>query len=414
MEVGGMKKIKKKETLMRPKLQKQSALKFAGRIIPEAKPSGINLGLSKRLSVLFFMLITFLSIISIGGCEMIAGMIDDKDTISNLSFNHDGKKVVFDRCRYEGCQIQVYDLETGELAAYQSPKNERWTMGKYSDDGKRITFSVIPKKPKGGLDLGAMQIAVMDADGKNYKRVTSGPGAKTNPTFSHNGKKILYAKAAYIREKGRTPAAQYDAWEINLETGTETQLTFWKYFYMGYLSYFPDDEHFIYWGDMPDEFEGVGAMDQSNFKNKMIELGKKGMNIIGVVVMKGKEIIPNPYKSFPADHFPQRPLISRDGSKMIYEKSHSGKFYLYSEDGNHRYLSGGGGIDAAAISLDGNLLGMISVGLRIKTYTIIDGKLKQSLYLPCAPKKIENWNVRPEFKHLYRMIPAKPSRIISG
>ena len=99
----------------------------------------------------------------------------EKDIISNLSFSHDGKKVVFDRCRNEGCQIQVYNLETGELAAYQSPKNEQWTMGKYSYDGKRITFSVFPIKPKGGLDLGNMQIAIMDADGKNYKKITTGP-----------------------------------------------------------------------------------------------------------------------------------------------------------------------------------------------------------------------------------------------
>ena len=34
-----------KITLMRPKFQKLSALKFDGRIIPEARPCGINLGL---------------------------------------------------------------------------------------------------------------------------------------------------------------------------------------------------------------------------------------------------------------------------------------------------------------------------------------------------------------------------------
>ena len=33
---------------MRPKFQKRSALKFDGRIIPEAKPSGINVGLIPR------------------------------------------------------------------------------------------------------------------------------------------------------------------------------------------------------------------------------------------------------------------------------------------------------------------------------------------------------------------------------
>ena len=128
-----------------------------------------------------FIFITLM--ISVGGCATMQTK-ETKDEISNLSFSHDGKKVLFDRCRDESCQIQVYDLETGELAAYQSPVNERWTMGKYSYDGKRITFSVIPRKPLGGLELGEMQITVMDADGKNLKKVTTGPGAKLYPTFS--------------------------------------------------------------------------------------------------------------------------------------------------------------------------------------------------------------------------------------
>ena len=88
--------------------------------------------------------------------------------------------------------------------------------------------------------------------------------------------------------------------------------------------------------NMPSVFEGVCVIDESDFRNKMIELGEKGMGIHGVVVMKGKEMIPNPYH-FPPKTFPQKPLLSKDGSVLIYEKSHSaGKFYLYSEDGNHR------------------------------------------------------------------------------
>ena len=366
--------------------------------------------LKKAINILIFAAMTLLFMTSIGGC---ISMFDGKDEISELSFSHDGKKVVFDRCKSNGCQIQVYDLETGELAAYQSPKGERWTMGKYSYDGKKFAFSVIPIKPKGGLDLGAMQIAVMDEYGKNFKKVTTGPGAKLYPAFSHNGKKLLYARAGLIREKGRTPAANYDAWEVNLETGEQTQLTFFEYYYLGYLTYFPDDERFIYWGDMPSVYDGVRVMDDSNFRNKMIELGKKGISISGIAVMKGKELTPCPYLSFPKDVFPKRPLLSKDGAVMIYEESGTGKYYLYSEDGKHRLVGGGGSIDSAAISPDGNLLAMISVGLRIKIYTILDGKIQQNLYLPCAPKKIQNWNIRQEFKYLYKMIPEKPSRIIN-
>lgn len=337
-------------------------------------------------------------------------MFDDKDSISNLSFSHDGKKVVFDRCRDKGCQIQIYDLETGELSAYQSPQNERWTMGKYSYDGKQITFSVITIKPKGGLELGEMQIAVMDADGKNYKKVTTGSGAKLYPTFSHTGKKILYACGARIREKGKTPAANYDAWEVNLETGAQTQLTFFEYYYLGYLSYFPDDERFIYWGEMPSVVEGIHPLDESNFRNKMMELGKKGVSVAGVSVMKGKELTPSPYQSFPNESFPQRPLLNKDGSVMIYEKSQSGKFYLYSPDGNHRYVSGGGSIGAAAISPDGEFIG-ISSDIAVHVFKVKDGKVLTSQYLQYAKKKIINW--KEAHKGSAHMIPEKPSRILN-
>ena len=348
-------------------------------------------------------------------------MFDDKDSISNLSFSHDGKKVLFDRCRSEGCQIQVYDLETGELAAYQSPKNERWTMGKYAYDGKRIAFSVIPIKPNDDRELGEMQIAVMDADGKNFRKVTTGPGAKLYPTFSHNGKKILYTCAADIRKKGRTAASNYDVWEVNLETGEQTQLTFYKYFYMSNLTYFPDDERFIFYGDRPSVFEGMRAYpNEEAFGEKMRELNRQGKGIGGVVVMKGKElVIPNPYNNYPPETFAQKPLLSKDGTMMIYEKYQSGKFYLYSDDGKHRYIGGGGSINAAAISPNGELLTMISVSKTIGFYMVKGGKPKiDELYLPTALKSIENYEkaVRNRERlhgEKYIMIPEKPVRVLN-
>jgi Tol biopolymer transport system component len=361
----------------------------------------------------FLGIFIFLNLLtSTGGCMSINSK--DKDSISNLSFNHDGKKVVFDRCREGSCQIQVYDLETGELAAYQSPQGERWTMGKYSYDGKQITFSVIPQKPQGGLDLGNMQIAVMDADGKNYRKVTTGPGAKLYPTFSHNGKKILYACAAYIRERGMTPAAQYDAWEGDLETGKQTQLTFFEYFYMSNLNYFPDDERFIYYGENPGVIEGANVY-QSAFNNKMVELARQGKGIHGVVVMKGKELISNPYQ-FPPKNIPKRPLLNQDGSVLIYEKSLSaGKFFLYSPDGNHRVVGSGGSVAAAAISPDGEVLAMITVNLSINVFTVQDGKLQKKLYVPYAKKAIVNWEeAYRRHEYLYKMIPEKPSHILNN
>ena len=141
----------------------------------------VNKAVLHCLTAFIFITLT----ISVGGCATMQTK-EIKDEISNLSFSYDGKKVLFDRCRDEGCQIQVYDLETGELAAYQSPSNERWTMARQSYDGKKIVFSVMPVID-GHLDLSEMQIAVMDADGKNIKKITTGPGAKLYPVFSHSG-----------------------------------------------------------------------------------------------------------------------------------------------------------------------------------------------------------------------------------
>ncbi len=364
-----------------------------------------------KLACQFFVIFIFIILaVSTGNCFSV---LEEKDSIDNLSFSHDGKKVVFDRCQNDGCQIQVYNLETGELAAYQSPKNERWTMAKQSYDGKKIVFSVMPVVD-GHVELSEMQIAVMDADGKNYKKVTTGSGAKLYPTFSHNGKKILYACAARIREKGKTPAADYDAWEVNLETGKQTQLTFFEYFNMGYLTYFPDDERFIYYGDRPSVFQGLASFgNETAFGNKMIELERQGRGIHGVVVMKGKELITNPYK-FPEETFPQKPLLSKDGSVLIYEKSLSaGKCFLYAPDGNHRLVGEGGSVNSAAISQDGGLLAMITVGLTIDIYATQDGNALWCLYLPCTPKKITNWSIPPKYKNIYKMIPEKVSRIIN-
>ncbi len=375
-----------------------------------------NFKSAKINSLVFQFLLTFVLIIitaQTGNCFAMRSK-GTKDSIDNLSFSHDGKKVIFDRCR-EGCQIQVYNLETGELAAYQSPANERWTMAKQSYDGKKIVLSVMPVID-GHVDLSEMQIAVMDADGKNYKKITNGPGAKLYPTFSHNGKKVLYARAAYMRKSGKTPAAQYDAWEVDLTTGTQRQLTFFKYFYMGYLTYLPDDERFIYYGEMPEAFPGLDLPKGDPRKaQEMIrqEQMKRKIGIAGILVMKRGEDLPQEQYHFGKGFNAERPLLSKDGSKLIVEKSVSaGEFYLYSADGNHRLVGEGGSVNAAAISPDGELLAMIAFSLHV--FTVRDGKRKVILYLPSAPKTIENWEVAYRgSENLYRMIPAKPLRILN-
>jgi len=118
------------------------------------------------------------------------------------------------------------------------------------------------------------------------------------------GRKFFMPAPSASGSQGQAPAAQYDAWEINLVTGVQEQLTFCEYYYMSNLTYFPDDERFIYYGEMPSSYKGEEAsfLKESAFKKKMDELIPQGKSIYGLVIMKGKELFPNPY------HFRRRPL----------------------------------------------------------------------------------------------------------
>ncbi len=330
-----------------------------------------------------------------------------EDTIDHLSFSHDGKKLLFDRCRNNKCQIQVYDLDTGELGAYKSPPDEQWTMARYSYDGTRIVFSTIPVRG-GYLDLSEMQIAVMNPDGGNMRRITTGPGAKIHPTFSHSGTKILYARAGYTRERGRTPAADFDAWEVNLATGKERRLTHYKFFSMSYLTYFPDDKRFLCWGVAPASLPGVPENDRDEYERR-IEGWRYGANNI-YALREGMTEDEPPYVIVGDEYGrdSQRPLLSKDGNRLVFESQAA--FYLYSPEGNHRRIGTGGSIDSAAISPDGEYLGYTSLVV-VNIKRIKDGSHQIELFLSIATT-IENWDsVHRSSTRRSRMIPDEPSRV---
>ena len=108
------------------------------------------------------------------------------DRISNLSVSPDGKKLLFNHNKGDQpLMIQTYNLETGELIAYTSPIGERWEYPRYSFDGKYIVFVTVPLKiiHETGFFHSEKtiyedfpvnsQIAIMDTDGKNVRKITN-------------------------------------------------------------------------------------------------------------------------------------------------------------------------------------------------------------------------------------------------
>jgi Tol biopolymer transport system component len=338
-----------------------------------------------------------------------------QDYIRKISFSPDGKKILFDRrSTGESYRIHVYDLETGELAAYQSPIGEEWGHARYSLNGKNIVFTIMNEI--GDKDDPAnTQIAVMDMDGKNVRKITNTAGLKIYPSFSHSGRKILFARADVIRKSGRTPAADYDIYEVDVETGRETRLTYFKFFQITEPYYFPDDKTFIFWGESPRAYPAIPDSDGNtaimNKVRKELE-SKYYHNSIYVMQANEKELKPylvmpdyiKKFKSYcaPACEYSSKPSLSADGSVLIFmsigykpDGSVAGsQLYQYSADGNHRQTTHlpMGSIWSQAVSPNGELVAIIYGGQttnKILIYRTKDGTSKE-INLTDQPSRIIN------------------------
>ncbi len=325
-----------------------------------------------------------------------------EDYINYISFSPDGKKILFDRKKDDkSYMVHVYDLETGILSAYQPPDNERWSMARYSNDGKKIVFSIIPRSEK-KLQLDKMQLAIMDPDGKNVIKITNSPNPKIYPSFSHSGKKVIYVRAGKIRDEGKTPAADYDVYEIDLETGKEIRLTWFKFFMMSASFYFPDDESIIFSAfSTPSIFPGVAENDSETIRKKQAELDAKslqsfkrlGDNIY--IIKKGQKELPEPL--IKSKDGLRNPLLTKDGtilfSSWAYKPDGRGEgeqFFQYLSNGKNRRITNmkNHQIMSAAISLKGDFIAVTMIN-KILINRIQDGTSKE-ISLPDQPSRIIN------------------------
>lgn len=331
--------------------------------------------------------------------------IKDRDRIRNINFTPDGKRLIFGRTRGEQSyrtSVHVFDIETGELSAYRSPPDERWTMAKYSDDGKRIVLSIYPVK-EGRLVLQGMQIAIMAPDGSNVKKITNTEGAKIYPSFSHSGDKVLFVKAGAIREKGaRTPAADFDIYEVEIGTGRETRLTWVESFMMFPPSYLPGDDRIVFGAFGPPDMRHNNNKDVADY----IYVMEKGEKTLPKPILFNSSDYKNPlinYKEGPFRSGARDPVVSRNGE--IYfsvctlkhgERGGEGdQFYRYCKDGEHErvsYIVPPSSIYSAALSPDGKTLAVVTGGPSFNHIILCDMQKATSrvISLPEKPSHIIN------------------------
>ncbi len=129
-------------------------------------------------------------------------------TVRSPSIAPDNKRIVFSLSDVGGHQIASVNMQGQDLKKLTETAGMN-TSPAYSPDGKRIVFS---SSRDGDFD-----IYVMDADGQNIRRLTKSPGLDTRPAWSPDGKRIAFTS---------NRDGNYEIYVMNADGSGQRRLTY--------------------------------------------------------------------------------------------------------------------------------------------------------------------------------------------
>jgi len=180
--------------------------------------------------------------------------------------------IIFEYASVFSSKLVTYNLKTGKFTKFENIPFKQAFFPSYSSDAKKIVFL-------GALDEFGhnRNIYIMNADGSGLRQITNFDfsGKKEGnlkisnkvraPSFSSDGKRILYAKARFKRERAYplsgTMDTAWDVYEIDVATGKERRLTNYDFYEISWPHYMPDGKRFIFSAEGPVNSTGKGPKD---------------------------------------------------------------------------------------------------------------------------------------------------------
>ena len=271
-------------------------------------------------SLIAGLLLILIALIFICGCSNDSNG-DFHDGVISPRLSNDNKEIIFGYCsgtrRDTKCDLVIYQIATQKMYRFNPTGNISNGSPVYSPDGKRIAFA------SGDTDKWG-NIYLTDANGDNVKQLTNTKITKkisnnkdvdlsfdAMPSFSPDGKRIIFMRAAVRRERAYplsgTMLCDWDAFEVNIKTGVERRLTNYAFYEMSKPSYLPDGKKFI--------FSAIGPKDTTGQEPFTAGEYKKRYRDNQIFIMDGEKNILKP--AFVNGWYSADPSVSRDGDILF-------------------------------------------------------------------------------------------------
>ena len=160
-----------------------------------------------------------LALLMLGGCGVFKKKQDGEMTLVQMRFfgSYNDRLIMgYHQKKARGwdvCGLASYDLAKQEvLQVYPSAEGYCMETPAVSYDNEWIAFGYYQQ----GRDDYLEQIGIMRADGSDWRLLTDTDSYKAHPSFSADGKKLIFLSARSKQRSGRKTMVQsLDAWEVD-------------------------------------------------------------------------------------------------------------------------------------------------------------------------------------------------------
>ena len=223
-------------------------------------------------------------------------------------FSPDSSKLALSYCTTQSvCKTGFFDIRQKDFTEI-TPKDPDhfYIPGGFSPDGTYLAIT-IQRNSDNSRDT---QVALLKLATGEITELTNSHGHRSGPSFSHDGKKLIFARSNWERVSGKTRFSHWDIYEIDIATREERRLTAFQFFQYSSPFYLPDDQHFIFSGEGPIEYVSpTGEKGYNGYKSQFHD------NLIFVLSPSGEKSLTPFFTNGDSSDFP---TISADGSKVVY------------------------------------------------------------------------------------------------